>query len=105
MSRPVVVLSTVGKREDGERIAAALVGERLAACVNVVPGLVSTYRWKGAVERDDELLLVIKTTAERYDAMAERLRALHPYEVPEMVRLAVEGGHGPYLEWIVSSVQ
>src|SRR5262249_6350175 len=98
------VLSTVGKREDAERIAQALVGERLAACVNVVPGLVSTYRWKGAVEREDELLLVVKTRADKVDALGLRLRALHPYELPEMIVIPIAGGHAPYLAWIAENV-
>ncbi|PYQ48180.1 MAG: divalent-cation tolerance protein CutA [Acidobacteria bacterium] len=102
---PVLVLSTVGTREDAERIADALVGERLAACVNVVPGLRSTYRWKGAVEREDEVLLLIKTRAERVEEMGARLRALHPYELPEMIVLPIAGGHGPYLDWIADGVR
>ena len=100
----VLVLSTVGTREDAQRIADALVGERLAACVNVLPGLASTYRWKGAVERADELLLLIKTRAERVEDLGARLRALHPYEVPEIIVLPIAGGHGPYLDWIAESV-
>ena len=102
---PVLLLSTVGTREDAERIAQALVGERLAACVNVVPGLVSTYRWKGAVERADELLLIMKTRAEMVEDLGARLRALHPYEVPELVVLPITGGHGAYLDWITESVR
>ncbi|HUG52993.1 MAG TPA: divalent-cation tolerance protein CutA [Vicinamibacteria bacterium] len=105
MTGPVLVLSTVARREDADRIAEALVGERLAACVNVVPGLVSTYRWRDAVEREDELLLLIKTRAERFDELAARLRALHPYEVPEMVVLPVAGGHPAYLDWLSDSVR
>lgn len=104
MSGPVLVLSTVGKREDADRIAQALVGERLAACVNVVPGLVSVYRWKGKVEREDELLLLIKTRAEKVDELGARLRALHPYELPEMIVLPIAGGHAPYLDWITDNV-
>lgn len=102
---PVLLLSTVGKREDAEKIAGALVGERLAACVNVVPGLVSTYRWKGAVEKDEELLLLIKTRAERVEELGARLRALHPYELPELIVLPIAAGHGAYLDWIADSVR
>lgn len=101
----VVAFSTVASPEDAERIARALVEERLAACVNVVPGLVSFYRWKGKVERDDELLLVIKTMAGRLDELRGRLVELHPYEVPELVALPVEGGHPPYLAWLAESVE
>ena len=104
LRRTVLVLSTVGTRADADRIAQALVGERLAACVNVVPGLASTYRWKGAVETAQEVLLIIKTRGERLEELESRLRALHPYDVPEMVVLPIAGGHGPYLDWIAESV-
>lgn len=104
MSDHIVVLSTVGTAEDAERIARALVEQRLAACVNVVPGLVSVYRWKGKVERDDERLLVIKTRRERFSALREVLAALHPYEVPEILALPVEDGSPAYLEWLDESV-
>ena len=104
MSGRVVALSTVGTAEDAERIARALVERRLAACVNVVPGVVSFYRWKGAVEKDEERLLVIKTRAERLEALREALVELHPYEVPELVALPVEAGHAPYLAWLDESV-
>lgn len=100
----VVALSTVGSAEDAERIARALVDRRLAACVSVVPGLVSVYRWKGNVERDEERLLVIKTRGEKVDALRDALVSLHPYELPELVVVAVEGGHAPYLAWIAESV-
>jgi len=104
VSGRVVALSTVGTAEDAERIARALVERRLAACVNVVPGVVSIYRWKGAVEKDEERLLVIKTRAERLEALREALVELHPYEVPELVALRVEAGHAPYLAWLDESV-
>ena len=104
VSERVVAFSTVGTAEDAERIARALVERRLAACVNVVPGVVSVYRWKGEVCRDEELLLVIKTRAERLPALREALVALHPYEVPELVALPIESGHPPYLDWLDESV-
>jgi periplasmic divalent cation tolerance protein len=101
---PVVVLSAVGAPPDAERIARALVEERLAACVNVVPGVVSVYRWKGAVEREPELLLVIKTMAQQVEALKARLLELHPYELAEVVVIPIVGGHGAYLEWIAQQV-
>ncbi len=104
MSERVVALSTVGTAEDAERIARALVERRLAACVNVVPNVVSVYRWKGEVARDEELLLVIKTRRDRLEALREALAGLHPYEVPELVALPVEAGHEPYLAWVDESV-
>jgi periplasmic divalent cation tolerance protein len=104
VSERVVALSTVGTAEDAERISRALVERRLAACVNVVPGVVSVYRWKGDVRRDEERLLVIKTRAARLGALREALVALHPYELPELVALPIEAGHEPYLAWLDDSV-
>ncbi|HEY7511411.1 MAG TPA: divalent-cation tolerance protein CutA [Vicinamibacteria bacterium] len=100
MTARIVALTTVGTQDDADRIARALVERGLAACVNVVPGLISTYRWKGAVQREGELLLVIKTRAERFEALREALLALHPYEVPELIALPIEAGHAPYLAWL-----
>jgi periplasmic divalent cation tolerance protein len=100
VSERLLALSTVGNAQDAERIARALVERGLAACVNVVPGVVSVYRWKGQVEREGELLLVIKTRAERFDALREALVGLHPYEVPELIALPIQRGHAPYLDWL-----
>ena len=104
MSERVVALSTVGSAEDAERIARALVERRLAACVNVVPGVVSVYRWRGGVERDEERLLVIKTRADRLEALREALVEIHPYELPELVAMPIQAGHAPYLAWLDESV-
>jgi len=105
LSERVVVLSTVASAEDAERIARALVDRRLAACVNVLPGVRSVYRWKGQVQADEERLLVIKTRRDRFEALRDTLVALHPYEVPEVVVLPIEAGHGPYLDWLDESVR
>jgi periplasmic divalent cation tolerance protein len=105
VTAPVIVLSAIGTQADAERVAAALVDERLAACVNVVPGVMSVYRWRGAVERENELILVIKTLAERVDALKARLLELHPYELAEVVVIPIVGGHGAYLEWIAEQVR
>lgn len=88
-----------------ESLARAVVGERLAACVNLVPGVVSVYRWEGAVHRDEEILLVLKTTAERVEALRERVVALHPYDVPEVLVLTVAEAHEPYRAWVQDQVQ
>jgi periplasmic divalent cation tolerance protein len=104
VSERIVALSTVGTAEDAERIARALVERRLAACVNVVPGVVSVYRWKGEIRRDEERLLLIKTRFERLAALREAIVALHPYEVPELVALPLEAGHEPYLAWLDEAV-
>lgn len=104
MSERLVVLSTVGGADEAERIAERLVEQGLAACVNVLPGVVSIYRWKGRVERDEERLLVIKTRADRFEALRAAIVALHPYEVPEVVALPITAGHAPYLEWLDAAV-
>jgi len=104
VSERVIVLSSVGTAEDAARIARALVERRLAACVNVLPGVRSFYRWNGAVEEDEERLLVIKTRRDRFEALRAALVALHPYELPEAIVLPIEAGHPPYLAWIDESV-
>jgi len=101
----LVVLTTVGTAEDAERIARSLVERRLAACVNIVPGVVSVYRWKDAVEREGEWLLVVKTISEQLEALREALVSLHPYELPELLALPVAAGHAPYLAWLEESVR
>jgi periplasmic divalent cation tolerance protein len=83
-----------------QEIAEALVGEQPAACVNRVPGISSTYRWQGAVTTEREELLLIKTTARRFEALKSRLLELHPYELPELIAIPVERGHDAYLEWV-----
>ena len=104
MTGRIVVLCTVGSVDDAERIARAMVERGFAACVNVVPGVTSFYRWKGEVARDAEWLMVMKTTAARFEALREALVEMHPYDVPEVVELPIERGHAPYLEWIDAGV-
>ena len=87
------------------QLAQVLVKESLAACVNHVPGIRSTYRWQGEVTTDSEELLLIKTTEARFSAMQERLLALHPYELPEVIAVPVEHGHAAYLAWVGASVR
>lgn len=84
------------------RIAETLVDERLAACVNILPGVRSVYRWQGQVERADELLLLVKTSAQRADTLRERILALHPYELPEVIMVEVDGGLPAYLDWVAA---
>ena len=81
-------------------IGEALVRERLAACVNLLPGMRSIYRWQGKVEQADEVLLLIKTRAGQLDALAARLKALHPYELPELIAVRAAGGLPAYLAWV-----
>lgn len=96
----IAILCTAPDTESAERIADALVEERLAACVNLVPGLTSYFRWEGKVQREAEVLLIIKTRRERFDAVAARVKALHPYTVPELIAVAVDAGTSDYLAWL-----
>ena len=96
----LICLTTCPNRDAADRIATALVEERLAACVNIVPGIHSTYRWQGEVIRAEELLLIVKTTADRFDALRERLPQLHPYELPELVAVESVDGLPAYLHWV-----
>ncbi len=95
-----VVLVTAPDRAAAERLVDTLLEERLIACGNLVPGVQSIYRWNDAVQRESEVLLVLKTTAARVPTLLQRVPALHPYDVPEVLVIPVEAGHGPYLEWV-----
>jgi len=99
----LVVLITCPNQEVGETIGHALVEERLAACVNVIPGLRSIYRWEGKICRDPEVLLLIKTRRARLAALTRRVKTLHPYSVPEVIALPLAGGSSPYLAWVRKS--
>lgn len=100
-----LVLSTIGSEEAAVGIAETLVAERLVACVNVVPRLTSVYRWEGKVQKDAEALMILKTAPDRLEALLERLKELHPYDVPEMVVLDVERGHPAYLDWVLAETR
>jgi periplasmic divalent cation tolerance protein len=96
----IVVLCSCPDEPTAERIARALVGERLAACVQRMTGVRSVYRWEGLLKDEPEVLLVIKTTNSAYRALEMRLNALHPYDVPEIIALPVVAGSGTYLSWV-----
>jgi periplasmic divalent cation tolerance protein len=100
-----VVLVTCPTRATGEKIGRMLVEERLAACVNVVPGMRSIYRWEGKVRRDPEVLLVIKTRRTRLPALQRKVSSLHPYTVPEIIALPIATGSAPYLAWLRESTR
>lgn len=102
---PLIVLTTVGAEEDATRIARLLVEERLAACVNVVPGVQSVYWWEGRVNLDAELLLLVKTTTHLVDAVEARLAEIHPYELPEFVVVEPERLAPRYRQWLLDSVR
>jgi periplasmic divalent cation tolerance protein len=100
----VLVLTTYPADADAEPVARALVEERLAACVNVLPPMQSTYRWNGAVETATERQIVIKTRAAAVAALTTRLMELHPYDVPEFLVLPITSGSDAYLAWLRDSV-
>jgi periplasmic divalent cation tolerance protein len=102
-ARPLVVLVTAPE-ERARELGRALVDERLAACVNVLPGVTSIYAWEGRREEAVESLLVIKTGRERYADLERRVRELHPYSVPEVLAVPVEAGAPDYLRWVQDSV-
>jgi len=100
-----VVLTTLPRDHDADRFATTLVEERLAACVSVLAPMRSTYTWKGAVERTDERQIVIKTTRSRLRDLEARIRAIHPYDVPEFLALPITEGSQSYLTWLSDSTQ
>jgi len=98
----VLILTTVPSRDLGEQIGRALVEAGLAACVSIGPPTISVYRWKGDLQRDEECQIVIKTIRARVDDVQARVSALHPYDLPEFLVLAVEGGDPAYLAWVAA---
>ena len=100
-----IVLCTVPDEAVAQRIASALVGEQLAACVNIVPGITSVYRWNDAIETAPELLLIIKTNMGVYTRLQDRIHALHPYELPEIIAVSIDSGLPDYLAWITTSLE
>lgn len=100
----IVVITSVGTEEQANLIAREMVARRHAACVNIVPGVRSVYRWQGKICQDGELLLVIKTTSEEFPAVAETIQELHSYELPEVLAFQVTKGEQRFLDWIAGSV-
>lgn len=100
-----IVLVTCPDRASAITIASALVEEKIAACANLVDGVTSIYRWKGEIQQDAEVLLLIKTRAGRFSDVEKRVQDLHPYEVPEIICCDITAGNLPYLNWIDESTQ
>ena len=105
MTDKIVVLTTCGAASDAERMARALVDGRLAACVNVVPGVRSFYHWKGEIVSGVEFLLIVKTSRDLFPALGAEMEKLHPYEVPELLALPVVAGAENYLRWLQSNLR
>jgi len=100
MTDKIVVFSTASSSEEAEKIARALVNDRLAACVNVIPSVRSFYRWQGKIEDSPEFLLLIKSSRERFDVLRVAIEKLHSYEVPEVIAMPVVDGARNYLNWM-----
>lgn len=105
MSNVVIVLCTCASREEALRIAAALIEARLAACVQILPEIQSVYRWQGAVEISTEVLILIKSTLDRFASVEKRIVEMHSYETPEIIAVPVTAGTEKYLTWLRDSVQ
>jgi len=101
-STKLLVLTNVPDRATAEKLADLLVDRQLAACVNILAPCRSVYRWKGAVQHDEEHPMLIKTTAERYPALEQALRGGHPYELPEIIAVPIERGLPAYLDWVAA---
>jgi len=104
MSEARIVLTTIGSAEEGRKLARLLVDRQLAACVNLVPRIESIYRWQGAVDQAEEVLLIIKTTRSAFPKVQETIQENHPYDLPECVSVEVDAGSERYLSWISESV-
>ena len=103
-SEPIVVFITTPNREEAARLADMLVGSRLAACVQILPEIESVYRWKGKIEREAEVLLLAKSTSEKFDELDRQVRAIHSYETPEILAVPSEAISEPYGKWLADSV-
>lgn len=100
----IIVLVTCPTRTTAQGLARLVVQQRVAACVNVVPGIESVFRWEGKIDRAKEVLLIIKTTKSRFVSLMKTVKQHHPYEVPEMIALPIQAGFQPYLDWVTASV-
>src|SRR5205085_5277326 len=96
----IVVFMTASSGEEAARLAEMLVGAHLAACVQILPEMESVYRWQGKIERQSDVLLLAKTTVDKFEELEREVRALHSYEKPEIIAVPVTAGSAPYLEWL-----
>jgi len=104
LTEPRIGLCTVPDQDTASRIAEALVEQRLAACVNIIPAVQSVYRWQGKVQRDDEILLIFKTSEHVWHHIERVMLELHPYELPEIIAVPIQRGQADYLKWIHDSL-
>jgi periplasmic divalent cation tolerance protein len=102
LSDPIVVLMTAATAEEATRLAEMLITQKLAACVQILPEIRSIYLWKDEVQREREVLMLAKTTRERFEELERQVRAIHSYETPEIIALPITAGSEPYLKWLTS---
>ncbi len=100
-----IVISNTDSEQSAQNIADQLVEEHLAACVNIIPNILSVYKWKGLVDHAREHMLIIKTPEDRVEQLTRRLKELHSYELPGVVAIRIEGGDWSYLDWVVSETR
>jgi len=105
MTDALLVLTTLPNSDAAADLAKKVVGEKLAACANVMPAVRSIYRWQGALQDENEVLVLLKTRQARFDKLKARILELHPYDVPEVIAIPVEQGHGAYLDWIANETR
>ncbi|HEV8369866.1 MAG TPA: divalent-cation tolerance protein CutA [Pyrinomonadaceae bacterium] len=103
-AEPIVIFITTPNREEAARLADMLVGARLAGCVQILPEIESVYRWEGKVERQPEILLLAKSTRDKFDELERQVRAIHSYETPEIVAVPAAAVSEPYLKWLIESL-
>ena len=101
---PIIVFLTAANGEEATRLADLLIGAHLAACVQILPEMESVYRWQGKIERQSEILLIVKTSAAKFAELEREVRALHSYETPEIIAVPIVAGSTPYLEWLNNSL-
>jgi len=105
MERAVFVYTTYPSLVEAERIGKAVLERRLAACVNILPGMISHYWWEGSIERGEEVVMIIKTRASLADSVRAAVKELHPYETPAILTLPIEGGDPGYLKWLMAETE
>lgn len=103
--KPIFIYVTTSSIAEARKIAQAVVADRLAACANIIPGMMSIYHWKGKIEEGNETVLILKTRAGLFSAVEERVKSLHGNEIPCIVALPVEAGHAPWLDWILAEIK
>ncbi len=99
-----LIYMTAGSRKEAEKIGRELVGGKLAACVNIISGMNSIYTWQGELQMDEEVVMIAKTTSTRTDALIDKVKSIHSYDCPCILKLPVEGGHQPFLDWIADEI-